>query len=97
MQIKGEFIMNKIKRKELSKIEEKLLVIKDSISGIKSDLEYELGDEEDSLDNMERFSGTDRYAAMEEAIDNMSDAVSSLEEAIDNIDSAIESIDNAQN
>lgn len=89
--------MNKIKRKELSKIEEKLLVIKDSISGIKSDLEYELGDEEDSLDNMERFSGTDRYAAMEEAIDNMSDAVSSLEEAIDNIDSAIESIDNAQN
>ena len=89
--------MNKIKRKELSKIGERLSLAKDAINDIKSDLEYVLTDEEDALDNMERFSGTDRYAAMEEAIDNMGDAVNSLEEVIDNIDSAIESIDNAQN
>ena len=89
--------MNNTKRKELSKIEARLSIIKDAINDIKSDLEYVLTDEEDSLNNMERFSGTDRYAAMEEAVDNMSDAASSLEEAIDNIDSAIESISNAQN
>ena len=89
--------MNKIKRKELFKIGERLSSAKNVINDIKSDLEYVLTDEEDALDNMERFSGTDRYAAMEEAIDNMGDAVNSLEEVIDNIDSAIESIDNAQN
>jgi septation ring formation regulator EzrA len=88
--------MNKIKRKELAKIETRLSVIKDTINDIKSDLEYVLTDEEDSLNNMESFSGTDRYAAMEEAVNNMSDAASALEDAIDNIDSAMESIGNAQ-
>jgi sugar-specific transcriptional regulator TrmB len=94
---KEKLAMNKLKRKELSKIEARLSDIKNVINDIKSDLEYELGDEEDSLDNMERFSGTDRYAAMEEAVDNMSNAVSSIEEAIENIGNAIEFIGKAQN
>ena len=89
--------MNKIKRKELSKIGDRLSSARDIIDYIKGDLEYILTEEEDTLNNMERFSGTDRYAAMEEAIDNMSDAVSTLEDAIDNIDNAIESIYNSQN
>lgn len=89
--------MNKIKRKELSKIEDRLLSVKDVINDIKSDLEYVLTDEEDCLDRMDSFSGTDRYAVIEEAVSNMSDAASSLDEAIDNIDSAVESIVNAQN
>jgi sugar-specific transcriptional regulator TrmB len=89
--------MNKLKRKELSKLEARLSSVKDVINDIKIDLEYELSEEEDTLDNMERFSGTDRYAVMEEAIENMSNAVSSIEEAIDSIDEAIESISNAQN
>jgi hypothetical protein len=89
--------MNKTKRKELFKIEGRLSIIKESINDLKCDLEYVLSDEESSLDNMERFAGTDRYAAMEEAINNMSDAINSLDEAADNIDSALESISNAQN
>jgi predicted nucleic acid-binding Zn-ribbon protein len=89
--------MNNVRRKELSKIEERLSTIKDALNDIKSDLEYVLTDEEDGLSNMESFSGTDRYAAMEEAVNNMSDAASALEEAVDNIDSAMESISNAQN
>ena len=89
--------MNKIKRNELSKIEERIGSVKDIINDIKSDLEYVLTDEEDALDNMERFSGTDRYAAMEEAVDNMNDAVSALEDAIDSMDEAIEAIDSAKN
>ena len=66
------------------------------ISDIKSDLEYELSDEEDILDNMENFSGTERYAAIEDAVNNMSDAVNSIEEAVDNIDSAMEFISSAR-
>ena len=88
--------MNKTKRKELSKIEDKQSAARDAINDIKSDLEYVLTDEEDTLNNMERFSGTDRYAAIEDAVSNMSDAISAIEEAVDNIDSAIESISNAQ-
>lgn len=89
--------MNKIKRKELLKIETRLASVKDVISDIKGDIEYVLADEENTLDNMERFFGTDRYASMEEAIGDMGNAVSALEDAMDNIDSAIECIDNAQN
>lgn len=88
--------MNNVKRRELSKIAERLSAAKDVLGDIKSDLEYVLSEEEDTLDNMERFSGTERYIAMEEAVDNMSDAVNSLEEAMDEIDSAVEFIDNAQ-
>lgn len=89
--------MNKAKRKELARIESRLSGIKDVINDIKNDLEYELSDEESVLDSMERFSGTDRYAAAEEAANNMGDAITSIEEAIDNIDRAMESVGKAQN
>jgi sugar-specific transcriptional regulator TrmB len=89
--------MNKTKRKALSKIEERLSSVKDVINDIKADLEYELTDEEDILNNLESFSGTDRYAAIEEAVDNMSSAVDSIEEAVYSIDEALESISDAQN
>lgn len=87
--------MNKIGRKELSKIELRLSAVKNNIVDIKSDLEYICDDENNSLDNMERFSGTDRYAAMEEAANHMNDALDSLEEVIENIDNAIVSINEA--
>ena len=88
--------MNNVKRKELAKISVRLSQARDMICDIKGDIEYVLIDEEDTLNNMERFSGTERYIAMEDAVSDMGDAVGSLEEAIDEIDSAIESIDNAQ-
>lgn len=87
--------MNKIGRKELSKIESRLSAVKENILDIKSDLEYVCDEEHTSLDNMENFSGTDRYAAMEEAADHMNDALDSLEEVVENIDSAIASINEA--
>ena len=89
--------MNKTKRKVLSAIETRLSAVRDTIDDIKADLECELMDEEDILSNLESFSGTERYAAIEEAVDNMSDAVSSIEESIDSIDEALDSISNAQN
>ena len=87
--------MNKMGRKELTKLESRLSVVKENILDIKSDLEYVCDDEHNSLDNMENFSGTDRYAAMEEAANHMNDALDSLEEVIENIDNAIVSINEA--
>ena len=87
--------MNKTGRKELAKIESRLSIVKESILDIKSDLEYICDEEHNSLDNMENFSGTDRYAAMEEAADHMNDAINSLEEVVENIESAIVSINEA--
>ena len=87
--------MNKLGRKQLAKIEVRLSAVKDNILDIKSDLEYVCEDEHNSLDNMENFSGTDRYAAMEDAADHMNDALDSLEEAIENIDNAITAVNEA--
>jgi hypothetical protein len=88
-------IMNKVGRKQLSKIESKLLIVKVSVLDIKNDLEYVCDDECNTLDNMERFSGTDRYAAIEEAADHINDALDALEEVIENIDSAVNSVNEA--
>jgi predicted nucleic acid-binding Zn-ribbon protein len=88
-------IMNKMGRKQLTKIESRLSVVKRDILDIKADLEYVCDDEHNSLDNMENFSGTDRYAAMEDAADHMNDALDSLEEVIENIDNAVKSINEA--
>ncbi len=87
--------MNKMGRKELTKLESRLSVVKNNILDIKSDLEYVCDNEHDSLDNMENFSGTDRYAAMEEAANHMNDALDALEEVVENIDNAITSINKA--
>lgn len=87
--------MNKIRRKELTKIENRLSAVKTEVLDITNELTYICDEENNSLDNMENFSGTDRYVAIEDAISNMSDAISSLEDIIDNIDNATESINEA--
>ena len=47
-------------------------------------------DEQDALDNMpENLQNSERYEAMESAIDNLEDALSNIDEAKDCIDKAI--------
>jgi len=47
-------------------------------------------DEQDALDNMpENLQNSERYEAMESAIDNLEDALSNIDEAKDCIDRAI--------
>ena len=55
------------------------------------DIVYETKNEEqDSLDNFpENFQNSERYEAMENAVDSLDDAVSSIEEARRSIDEAI--------
>ena len=47
-------------------------------------------EEYDSMMNLpENLSNSDRYTAMEDAVDNLGDAIGNLEEAIENIEAAI--------
>ena len=87
--------MNNIRRKELDKIESRLSVVKTEVLDITNELSYICDEENNSLDNMEKFSGTDRYAAIEDAANNMEDALNLLEEVVDNIDNAVTSINEA--
>lgn len=76
--------MNKIRRKELQTIIDRLEELKDALEDLQSD-------EEVYRDNMpENLHGSEKYERTDDACDNLSDAVSSLEEAIGSIESAIE-------
>ena len=51
-----------------------------------------IDDEKDSMDNMpENLQSSDRYTAMENAVDALEDAVQSIQDATTNIDEAINS------
>lgn len=74
--------MNKIRRRELQKIIEDLIKIKNRIENVTDD-------EQLSFDNLtEGLQATMRGSAMEEAVDNLSSAIDSIDEAIDYISEA---------
>ena len=80
---KGESVMNKSRRQQLSKwladIEE-----------IKNELETICSDEQEYFDNMpENLQGSQRGCDSEEAIEQMEEAVSSIEEAISIIEEIV--------
>ena len=76
--------MNKLRRKSLEEIVNKIEVIK-------MELELLLEDEEEYRDNIpENLQGSARYEKADEACNNMEDALSCLDEAIENIQTAIE-------
>lgn len=76
--------MNKIRRKQLAAIMERL-------EELKSDLEMVLEEEQEAMDNTpESLWGSERYEHMEEAVSNMEDAVSGLEDVISSIECAAE-------
>ena len=75
--------MNNERRKQLSKL-------MDKIEELKGDLEGILSDEDDARDSMpENLQESDRYYASEDASDNMNSAIDSLGDAIDSLDDAI--------
>jgi hypothetical protein len=76
--------MNRIRRKTLNEIYDKLAELRDLLEEVK-------GEEEDYRDNMpENLQNSERYEIAENACDNMDSAVCSIEEALDYIESAAE-------
>lgn len=76
--------MNKLRRKSLQVLSEKL-------DELKSELEDIQQQEEEYRDNIpENLQGSDRYDKADSACSDLFDAVSSIEEALDSIESAIQ-------
>lgn len=76
--------MNKIRRKTLEQVYEKLADIRDILDEVRDE-------EECAKDNLpESLEGSERYESMEEAVENLEDALSSIEDALDYIESAME-------
>lgn len=74
--------MNAARRREIKSIIEDIENVIESINDVKDDEEF-------AMDGMpENLQGSDRYAAMEEAADNMDSAVGALEEAMSYLESA---------
>ena len=76
--------MNKLRRKSLQALSEKL-------DELKSELEDIQQQEEEYRDNIpENLQGSDRYGRADSACSDLFDAVSSIDEALDSIESAIQ-------
>lgn len=76
--------MNKARRAELNRII-------NAIQDLKSDLEIVHDEEEEAMDNMpESLQDSDRYCAMEEAVDSMDNALDELDDVIEYLESAME-------
>lgn len=76
--------MNKPRRKQLDKLCEMFVELKDMLEEIRDD-------EENYMDNIpENLQGSERYSIAEDAIDNMNLALDSLDEVISYIESAAE-------
>jgi len=79
-----EEIMNKLRRKQLDEVIDK-------INNIKDELETIMNDEEEYKDNMpENLQGSERYEIAEAACDSMQEALDLLEDAISSIEEAKE-------
>ena len=75
--------MNRIRRKALNELMDKLAELKDELESLRDE-------EQEAFDAIpESFEGTDRYTQAEEAVNNLYAAFGSLEECIDSITEAI--------
>ena len=76
--------MNKLRRKSLQGILDRLAELQDDLQAIQEE-------EEEYRDNMpEAFQDTERYEKADTAVSALEDAVSALEEAAENIGTAME-------
>lgn len=76
--------MNKARRAKINSII-------NGLNDLKSDLELVHDEEEETMENMpESLQGSARYEAMEEACDNMSDAMDALDEAIESLEAVMQ-------
>ncbi len=74
--------MNKLRRKALAAIMERL-------EEVKADLEMVAEEEEEAFDNIpESLEGTERYEAAEAAVENLQEAISSFEDLLSYIEEA---------
>jgi methyl-accepting chemotaxis protein len=81
--------MNKKKRERLANAIDLLRRAEVIVSAVSDE-------ESDDLDRMpENLQSSQRYEAMEDAVDNLNDAIDSLSAAAENITSAIDSINEA--
>ena len=75
--------MNKARRAKLN-------AVINALTELKDDLEIIHDEEDEAMENMpESLQESDRYYAMEEACDNMSDAMDALDEAIESLECAM--------
>lgn len=80
---KGEILLNKEKRNDLSTARELLEKTKGIVGMVRDK-------EQDCLDNIpENLESSERYSTMESAIDSLDDAIDKIEEAQDSIDEAM--------
>lgn len=76
--------MNKVRRKNLQ-------AIIDRLEDIKADLEEIAYEEEEYRDNIpENIQGSEKYERADEACDNLNDAADTLDEVIESITTAME-------
>ena len=76
--------MNNTRRKEIQKV----ITVLESLNSTLEDLQSE---EENAMCSIEEnFSGTERYARMEECCDLLGDAISSIEETISSLEECLE-------
>lgn len=76
--------MNKIRRKQLDEIIER-------INSVRDDLESIINDEEEYRDNMpENLQGSEKYELSDAACESMQEAIDQLDETISNIEAAQE-------
>lgn len=76
--------MNKIRRKSLQSIIDRLEKLKVNLEDLQAE-------EEEYRDNIpENLQGSERYEKADEVCDNLFDAVDNLEEVINSIEAAIE-------
>lgn len=76
--------MNKIRRKSLQEIADKIAELKEELEALQSE-------EEDYRDNMpENLQGSERYERADAACDSLSEAADSLDSAISSIEESIE-------
>lgn len=78
--------MNNVRRKAISTIIHSITDLNEKFSASVDELRYEIeavqDDEQEALDNMpESMEGSERYSAMESAIESLQSAMDSLDEA----------------
>ena len=82
--IERAIIMDNTRRKEIKKV----ITVLETLYATIENLQEE--EEESMFAIEENFSGTDRYARMEECYDLLGDAISSIEETISSLESCVE-------
>lgn len=87
--------MNNATRKKIVKLIYRIEKVKDELGDIQSEIQDISGDEQEKLDNMGNFEGTERYAAISGAVDALDEADDKFSDATDALDEIIESLEEA--